>query len=278
MVVWLRYGQGAVGITDGLIRSADFANLVSTDDALYSLNEQARQLLESTQATCDEMLSTTQAQVAALLGEAEAIKRSAAAEGLRIGRAEGLNTWTQRAVDQAVESRAMLERQKVRMRDIVSLCVERLVGETDRRALFARALKAISKLVQDVPMLTLRVHESDLAAARAAVDELVGPAGSKFPIEVTADSNLQPGACLFESDLGVIDAGLENQVQAVRSAVARATQQMISAPPLSEPVRGNAAEAAGELPALGASEVAAVAPAAFSASPEPEPEPEGLRQ
>ena len=224
MVVWLRYGQGAVGIVDGLIRSADFANLVATEDALFKLNEEARQLLESTQATCDEMLAATQARVEGLVNEAKMARQLAEAEGLRIGRAQALDEWTARSVEQSIESRAMLERQKVRLRDIVSLCVERLVGETDRKALFARALKTIGKLVQDVPLLTLRVHESDLVAARAAVDDLLAQAGSACSIEVTADTGLAPGACLFESDLGVIDAGLAHQLQSVRRAVARATE------------------------------------------------------
>jgi type III secretion protein L len=258
MVVWLRYGQSAVGIVDGVIRSADFANLVSTEEAMHTLNEQARELLESTQETCDDMLATTQAQIAVSTKEADAIKQAAAGEGLRMGRTEALNAWTQRAVDQAIESRAMLERQKGRLRDIVSLCVERLVGETDRRALFARALKTIGKLVQDVPMLTLRVHESDVAAARAAVDDLVGPSGSKFPIEVTADISLRPGACLFESDLGVIDAGLENQVQAVRRAMARATQQLVSTASMNESAGGDVVEGEGESSAVVADRVAAV--------------------
>jgi type III secretion protein L len=224
MVVWLRYGQGAVGIADGLIRSADFANLVATEEALFKLNEEARQLLEGTQTTCDEMLAATGSRAERLMNEAQMARQLAEAEGLRIGRAQALDEWTGRAVEQSIESRAMLERQKLRLRDIVSLCVERLVGETDRKALFSRALKTISKLVQDVPLLTLRVHESDLVAARAAVDELLAQSGSGCSIDVAGDTSLAPGACLFESDLGVIDAGLAHQLQSVRRAVARATE------------------------------------------------------
>ena len=224
MVVWLRYGQGTVGVPGGLIRAADFANLVSTEDALHSLGEQSHLLLVRAQTTCDQMLSEAGARVSELVAAAEAIKREAASEGLRLGRNEAIDAWTKRSVDHARESRDMMERQKLRLRDIVSLCVERLVGETDRKALFARALKTISKLVQDVPLLTLRVHESDLVAARAAVDELLAQSGSGCSIDVTADTSLAPGACLFESDLGVIDAGLAQQLQSVRRAVARATE------------------------------------------------------
>ena len=257
MVVWLRYGQGAVGITEGVIRAADFANLVSAEEALFNLTERARGLFDTTQKTCDEMLSSSEARVAAVMAEAHAIRQAATAEGLQIGRTEALNAWAQRAVNQAIESRAMLERQKLRLRDIVSLCVERLVGDGDRKALFARALKTISKLVQDVPMLTLRVHESDKAAAQMAVDDLLAPGGSKFPIEVVVDIGLQPGGCLFESDLGVIDAGLENQLQAIRRAVAKATQQVASAAQQAEELHTESASGEAALPALDEGDIAA---------------------
>lgn len=280
MVVWLRYGQGALGITEGVIRAADFANLVSTEEALFSLTERARGLFDTTQKTCDEMLSSSEARVAAVMAEAQAIKQAATAEGLQIGRTEALNAWAQRTVDQAIESRAMLERQKLRLRDIVSLCVERLVGESDRKALFARALKTISKLVQDIPMLTLRVHESDVAAAQMAVDDLLAPGGSKFPIEVVVDISLPPGGCLFESDLGVIDAGLENQLQAIRRAVAKATQQVASTSPQADPVQRETALGEDAAPALdeGDVEEADGADGADLAAPGAQAEPADLRQ
>jgi type III secretion protein L len=269
MVVWLRYGQGAVGITEGVIRAADFANLVSTEEALFNLTERARGLFDTTQKTCDEMLSSSEARVAAVMAEAQAIKQAATAEGLQIGRTEALNAWAQRTVNQAIESRAMLERQKLRLRDIVSLCVERLVGDGDRKALFARALKTISKLVQDVPMLTLRVHESDVAAAQMAVDELLAPGGSKFPIEVVVDITLPPGGCLFESDLGVIDAGLENQLQAIRRAVAKATQQVASTAQRAEELSGDPELGEDTWSALNECDVATVDVAAAPAQREP---------
>jgi type III secretion protein L len=222
MVVWLRYGQNTVGVADGLIRAADFASLMATEDALSSLNTESRQLLENTQATCKQMLAATTARAEALISEAQHARAIAESEGMRLGREKALDEWTARAVDQAIESRAMLERQKLRLRDIVSLCVERLVGEVDRKALFANALKTISKLVQDVPLLTLRVHEFDLSAARAAVDESLAQSGLSCTIDVSVATGLEPGACLFESDNGVIDAGLTQQLQSVRRAVVRA--------------------------------------------------------
>ena len=96
MVVWLRYGQGTVGIPGGLIRAADFANLVSTEDVLHSLGEQSHLLLVRAQATSEQMLSEAGARVSELVAAAEVIKREAASEGLRLGRNEAIDARTKK--------------------------------------------------------------------------------------------------------------------------------------------------------------------------------------
>ena len=42
-----------------------------------------------------------------------------------------------------------------------------------------------------------------------------------------ADSALPPGSCLFESDEGLIDAGLKTQLAAIRRAMERAAEHLL---------------------------------------------------
>jgi Flagellar assembly protein FliH len=93
----------------------------------------------------------------------------------------------------------------------------------------------VNHIVKAVPLLTLRVSPGDQAAAQRAV-EAVTEDGRSSPIEVLADPTLALGSCVFESDQGVIDAGLETQLAAIERAVQRASQQV--------PETADAAEAA----------------------------------
>jgi spermidine/putrescine-binding protein len=81
-------------------------------------------------------------------------------------------------------------------------------------------------------LLTLRVPEADREDAQRAIAELMAqlPQGATgTAIEVVVDAQMPEGACRFESDSGVIDAGLDTQLAAIRRAVERAAREMAQA-------------------------------------------------
>jgi hypothetical protein len=157
-----------------------------------------------------------------LIADARKTHADAYNEGLGRGEREAIAQWTQRAVTHAQSSRLGLERQRERLSGIVSLAVERMVEQEDKQALYMRALRTVTKMVKNVPLLTLRVNFQDKVAAQKALSAVSDQLHSEMPIEVVGDSALAGGSCMFESDQGVIDVGLETQLAAIKRAVSRA--------------------------------------------------------
>jgi hypothetical protein len=129
-------------------------------------------------------------------------------------------------MDASEARRRGLARQSERLSALVSMAVERIIENEDRAALFKRSLRTITRLIKDVPMLTLRVPEADRDSAQGAVDAVMSQLSAALPIEIVADAAIPEGGCRFESDRGVIDAGLDTQLAAIRRAVSRAAHQM----------------------------------------------------
>ena len=208
MAVWLTHGPRTVGLDHGLIRAADFAHLVEAQAILDAARAEAEALVEKARR------------------EHAAAYQRGFEQGLERGLRDAAARWAGQALDTADATRRNLQRQSERLSSLVSMAVERVIDEGDRSALFRRSLRAVMKLVQDLPMLTMRVHVDDLSHARAAVEEVLAQSGSAMSIEVVSDAALAPGACRFESDDGVVDASLDTQLEALRRAVHRAAQQM----------------------------------------------------
>lgn len=225
MVVWFRHGPCTVGVEDGLIPAAHFAELSSLLDAAGQIEHAAEQHLARARAEAEALLAAAREQAEALLTEARAQQETALAEGLEQGRQQGLQQWTELAVEQAAMRQRELDKQRDRLGSIVALAVERVVEQCDRQALFQRALRTVAKLVQEVPMLTLRVSLDDQSAARRAVDAVLAGVAGGAAIEVVPDGRLASGSCLFESDQGVIDAGLRAQLAAIQRAAVRAAER-----------------------------------------------------
>jgi type III secretion protein L len=226
MAVWLTHGSCTVGLDDGVIRAGDFAVLVPAFRVASTIDAERDRALAAARAQSEVLLADARVRANALLAEA---KREHD-EGMRLGLAQGLEEaaaeWFSQAIEAGEARRRGLLRQSERLSDIVTMAVERVIAQEDRAALFRRSLHTISRLLNDAPLLTLRVAEADLDSARRAVDELVAQAGAAPPIEIAADAEMAVGGCRFESERGVVDASLQTQLEALRRAITRAAREV----------------------------------------------------
>jgi type III secretion protein L len=230
MAFWIRLGPCAVNTEDGLIRAADFAQLVGTAQMAAVVEEQAAKALAQAQEQAQLLLAQARQRADELLRQAAEREAKGYEDGLARGQEEALATWAERALEDARAGQNALQRQRERLGNIVTTAVERIIGEEDRQALYARALRTISKLVGDVPMLTLRVPIEGKEAAVQALNTLTEQISLDVPVEVVGDAQLSEGACMFESDRGVIDAGLQTQLAAIKRAVVRTAQAALDEP------------------------------------------------
>ena len=69
--------------------------------------------------------------------------------------------------------------------------------------------------------MLIRVCPADEPAVREALAAMIAsaPGGVSF-LDVSADPRMKPGDCILESELGVVDAGLETQLRALENALA----------------------------------------------------------
>lgn len=197
------------------------------------------------------MRDSARADADAALAEAHATRERAREEGFAEGMAQAAERWTETALREAASTQRSLIRQTQRLSQIVSLALERIIEHEDRVTLFNRALTAITRLVRDVPMATLRVSPTELDPALAAVTAFAPCAAGRLQIEVKADAALPPGSCLFESDQGLVDAGLATQLAAIRRAMARAAEHLALDTPAAGEVVGLETAADPDAPHVG---------------------------
>jgi type III secretion protein L len=231
MAVWITHGSRAVGIADGVIRAHDFARFVASTELLEAAALERTRLLGEAQAQADALLEAARAEAASLVAEAQSSFEQAYRSGLDRGLHDAAAQWAGQALDAAGATRRSLYRQSERLSNLVSMAVERVIDQEDRAALFRRSLRTIVKLVKNIPVLTMRVHEQDREHAQRAVDAVLKQSGSTMSIEVLGDPALVAGGCRFESDDGIVDASLGTQLEALRRAVRRAARHIAPTAP-----------------------------------------------
>ncbi|WP_323123323.1 type III secretion system stator protein SctL [Burkholderia alba] len=243
MVIWLnssRLVAGGDDQDDGLdvqfgvhgdvVRRETFGHLLSIADAYAQLDADRARVLEQARVEAAAIVAASEEQSEALLDAAGETYETAARRGYREGSNRALTEWMERLVDATDAQNRLQIRMRERLADIVASAVESIVHTMDREALFVRALSTVDWIIDNSTYLRVAVNPQDYEVACVAFDKLAEKwrdLGRLISVSIVADRQLEPGACVCETDLGSVDASLQTQLRAMRSAVARALKHSI---------------------------------------------------
>ena len=224
MAFWLRTGDLDIGVSDGVVRGADFASLVQACELNSMAAQHLLQAGEEASAIVAEALRQAELRISQALGECGRIRAEAREEGLR----DAAERWAHEMAEKAFDAQRSIQRASDRLAELVSLATQRVIEVEDKDGLYRRALRTVRHLASDSKTLVLHIGADDAEYARSVVGQLAEEIGIAVPLEVKVDSRLLSGGCVLESDYGVIDASLGLQIQAVKKAISKAARAAMS--------------------------------------------------
>lgn len=158
--------------------------------------------------------------------EIKQLKEAARAEGLALGRQQGLQEVEAAARDKLAALEAMVtevstawEAERERMHELLTefafVCTNRLLGDCLHDPdMAASAVRAALAACDGWQQLTLEVHAGDLDLIQGVVDQ--DPVLSQKGLRVVASNAVQVGGCRISSNEGALDARLDTQLAALR--------------------------------------------------------------
>ncbi|WP_431045584.1 type III secretion system stator protein SctL [Roseateles sp. L2-2] len=218
----------AAGAPYGILRANEVTLLRHDHEIRQAATARAEALIAQAQAEAERIVSDAQTRAETLLRDAQAQIDAACEAGHAEGERKAAVAWHERQAGRAVDQADAVRGLHERMAEVVTSAVERIVQTEGRAALYQRALRSVQALSRSATALTLKVSSADFDAARdgiAAVPELQS---AGLSVEVIVDPALPAGSCLFESDMGVVDASLKTQLDALRSAMSRAVKRAVA--------------------------------------------------
>ena len=119
-------------------------------------------------------------------------------------------------VTQTVEYYGRVESQMV---ELVLEAVRKVVSEFDDRERVSTVVRNCLDLARTQKHLRLSAHPSQVEFLREHVEGLRREYPNIAQIEVHPDAKLAPDACLVESDIGIVEASLQGQVDVLRETL-----------------------------------------------------------
>ncbi|ALV07566.1 type III secretion system stator protein SctL [Roseateles depolymerans] len=231
MLIWWR-GPGAAsdltGVPHGVLRREQLEALCDHTTLLRQAQEQAQALLAHAHEQAEAVRARAQQDAEALWAQAQSRIEAACEEGRAEGERQAAVAWHERQAGHLVQQADAVRGLHEKLAEVVTSAVERIVHSGDRAALFQRAMRSVQSLSRSATALTLKVHPDDAQAARDGIDSVAALQTAGLSVEVVADPALPVGSCVFESDLGVVDASLDIQLTALRQAMSRAVRRAVA--------------------------------------------------
>jgi len=157
----------------------------------------------------------------AILAEA---REAAAAEKQR-GYAEGVMEGKMQAAEQMV---ATVERSvrylgeiEASMVEIVLSAVRNIIGEIDDKDRIKGVVRKVLGTARDQKRVLLRVSRADEENLKAGLDGILRDFPGITYIDIESDTRLQQGDCILETEIGVVEATLESQIESVKNALVK---------------------------------------------------------
>lgn len=198
--------------------------------ASYAALTNCREILMSTQMKCQEMLQEAQRQGEEIVKIAnekaekivEDAKKSKKKEEKR-GYSEGLETGKQEIsnvmMDFVTKSANSFSKLEQDVSEVVKVALRKIIGKIDKTELIVNVVKNSLQKIKMQKQATLKVAPTEAQLLRDKMSEITKDTPVLEFLDICADAHLQPGSCILETELGVIDASVSVQLEAMESAL-----------------------------------------------------------
>jgi type III secretion protein L len=186
-----------------VLKAADYALLLAAEEVLEKARQEGEAIREAAKQAHEEE------------------KERGYAEGMMLGKME----MAERMLDTATRGVDYLEGLEGTIVDLVMNAMTKIIdGFTDKERVLGVVRKSLG-YVRSQKRVVLRVAPEDADMVQEEMKNLLRDYPGIGILDVAVDPRLARGACILESELGLIDASLNVQLEGIRKAFLRRLKQ-----------------------------------------------------
>ena len=172
-------------------------------------------------ADAQALLDHARAQADAIVAGAQAAFEAERKRGYAEGREEALLDQAEKMIETVGRTVDYFARVENEMVELVMQAVRKVVDGFDSRETVMIVVRNALAVVRNQKHMTLRLHPEEVEIVRTRVNELLAAYPGVGYLDIIADARLLRGACILESEIGMVEASLDGQIEALRKAFQR---------------------------------------------------------
>jgi type III secretion protein L len=202
-----------------ILKARSYALLAKQEDILASMRAKCVEILQKANSDSATIISDAQRQANGIIEGAKQTKKEEEQHGYADGLETGKQEITNVMMDFVTKSASSFSKLEQDVTEVVKMAIRKIIGKIDKTELIVSVVKNSLQKVKMQKQATLKVSPSEAQLLRDKLLELTADTPVLEFLDINADAHLQPGSCILETELGVIDASISVQLEAVESAL-----------------------------------------------------------
>ena len=167
------------------------------------------------------MLNHARTQAAAIVETAQEAFEAERQRGYAEGREAALLDQAEKMIETVGRTVDYFANVESEMVELVMQSVRRVVEGFDSRETVMTVVRNALAVVRNQKHMTLRLHPEEVDIVKERVNDLLAAYPGVGYLDIVADARFLRGACILESEIGMVEASLEGQIEALRKAFQR---------------------------------------------------------
>lgn len=176
----------------------------------------ARELADWREAQA--IVAEARAQAQAIIDTAQAAHEAERQRGYRDGQEQARLEQAEQMMENVSRTIDYFSQVEGRMVELVMQAVQKIVSDFDDNERVLITVRNVLAVVRNQKQMTLRLNPQQVEMVKARIAELLAAYPGVGYLDIVPDGRLQPDACILESEIGLVEASLEGQLQALRNA------------------------------------------------------------
>ena len=171
------------------------------------------------QLTSEEIIEKAKLKADRIMRDAEAESKVEREKAFKEGVEEAKSQNVEQIINTSAAVVEYLSSLEGKVVDLVCSSLRKILGEMDKSELASKVVSNALGIMRNQKQVTLRVNAQDLPRVKDNLHKIMAAYPAMSFLDLVEDPRLSEGGCILESEMGVVDASLNKQLEAIESAM-----------------------------------------------------------
>lgn len=169
----------------------------------------------------EHLIQAAEAKAAQIIRGAEVIYEQEKKRGYEDGQLSAKQECAEVIIDTVAQCNRYYISSEKKLTEAVLACVSKILQGFDDVEVTLAVVKEALQLVSNQKQVILHVNPEQLTEVRERVSEVLTAFPEVGYVDVIADARLKNGGCILETEVGIIDASIDVQIQVLKKQITK---------------------------------------------------------